>query len=87
MLQLLRLGVRRYSAIRGAIKFLGETSGMTGDVTGGDSDVGVLGISASTSLNGTQRYKVYKEAMKESSGESRTYGNWLQMWVRTKLGG
>lgn len=60
---------------------------MIGDAAGGDSDVGRMGIDVSTLLHKTQRYKVYKEAMKESSCESRAYGNRLRSWVRIKLGG
>lgn len=42
------------------IRSLDETSGFIGDATGGEGDVGKLGIGAMTPLNGVRRYKCYR---------------------------
>lgn len=43
-----------------AIAALDEMPGFIGDATGGDGDVGVLGMGATAPLNGVRRYRGYE---------------------------
>lgn len=44
----------------GAIRVLDETPGFVGDATGGEGNVGVLGIGYTTALNGVRHYESYQ---------------------------
>lgn len=54
------------------IQVLDEMPGIIGDATGGEGEIGVLGMGASTPLNDFRYYKCYKgdgDAMKEAEWE------------------
>jgi hypothetical protein len=55
-----------------AIRVLDETPGVIGDATGGEGEVGVLGIGCGTPLHGARRYKSYKaDAVEEARQVAR----------------
>lgn len=47
-----------------AIDALDDLPGMVGDATGGEGEVGVLGLGASAPLNGVRPYESYRDAAK-----------------------
>jgi hypothetical protein len=55
-----------------AIRVLDETPGFIGDATGGEGEVGVLGIGSGASLRGLRGYKSYKaDAVEEARQAAR----------------
>ncbi|PPJ59969.1 hypothetical protein CBER1_10150 [Cercospora berteroae] len=50
-----------------AVRVLDDMPGYVGDATGGEGDVGILGIGSNTPLTGVRRYKSYRaDAVKEA---------------------